>query len=78
MALAGTGKTLGKTIADIITAADAPPEAKTQIIQVWGEIGEAIIAHIITHAEVAPGIAVATTGTPAAQTGATTASGSIV
>ena len=78
MALTGTGKILGKSIADIITASDAPIEAKTQITELWGKIGDAIVNHIISNAEVAAGISVATTGSPAAQTGATTAPGKIM
>jgi hypothetical protein len=78
MALAGTGKTLGKSIAEKITVSEASPEIKAEIVKVWEKIGDEIIKHIIANAEVASGIPVSTTGLPAAQTGATTASGKLI
>ena len=68
---------LGTAIANKVMASDAPADIKTQITNSWIDIADIIINHIkgatIT---VAAGITVATTGTAAAQTGATTSPGS--
>ena len=58
MALAGTGAALGDKIAAIITASNAPAEAKNAIKLQWEAIGEAIVNHVIEKAEVAAGIVV--------------------
>jgi hypothetical protein len=77
MALDGTGASLGDKIAALIIAPDAPPEARQRIIMLWENIGETIVAHFISNTEldVNSGIAVSTTGSAAAQSGATTAKG---
>lgn len=69
--------TLGKAIADLIIDANAPADMKAKITAQWTDIAGAIIDHIKDNAQVtvAAGIAVSTTGTAAAQTGATTATG---
>jgi hypothetical protein len=71
------GKTLGDAIAGVITAADAPEDVKNQIKLLWEAIGGIIVSHIQTNAQVtvAAGIPVSTSGSPAAQTGATTSTG---
>ena len=68
---------LGKAIADMIVSASAPAEQKAQIQSLWTDIAGAIIDHITTNATitVAAGIPVSTAGTAAAQTGATTSTG---
>lgn len=75
--MAMDGKTLGDTIANIIISPDAPAEQRDSITKLWENIGNAIVSHIqgatIT---VAAGIPVSTTGSAAAQTGATTSTGS--
>ena len=67
---------LGKAIADLIIDASAPADMKTKITTQWTDIAGAIIDEIkkatIT---VAAGIPVSTTGSAAAQTGATTSTG---
>jgi hypothetical protein len=78
MALAGTGAALGDKIAAIITASDAPADSKAAIKNLWEAIGAAIVAHVVENAQVAGGIPVSTTGGAAAQTGATTAPGSLL
>jgi hypothetical protein len=77
MALNGTGDSLGDKIAALIIAQDAPPEARQKITKLWEDIGETIVAHFISNTEldVNSGIAVSTTGSSAAQSGATTAKG---
>ena len=78
MGLAGTGAALGDKIADIITASDAPAEMKGAIKTMWESIGGVIVDHIVSNAKIEAGIPVSTTGTAAAQTGATTGQGIIV
>ena len=67
---------LGKAIADLIIAEDAPADMKTKITKQWTDIAGAIIDEIkkatIT---VAAGIPVSTAGSATAQTGATTSTG---
>jgi hypothetical protein len=77
MALNGTGEALGDKIADLIIASEASAEARQEITELWENIGKTIVDHFISNAEleVEPGISVSTTGTAAAQTGATTAKG---
>lgn len=50
---------------------------KQNLTQVWTTILTEIFNHIKTQGQVNPGIPVATTGSPTAQTGATTAPGVI-
>lgn len=67
---------LGKAIADLIIDKNAPADMKAKITSQWTNIAGAIIDEIkkatIT---VAAGIPVSTTGSPTAQTGATTSTG---
>lgn len=67
---------LGKAIADLIIDENAPADMKTKITSQWTNIAGAIIDEIkkatIT---VAAGIPVSTSGSPTAQTGATTSTG---
>jgi hypothetical protein len=55
------------------TPADAAPQQKFA-----DAVADAVVSYLQASAAVAPGIAVATTGTAAAQTGATTAPGTIL
>ena len=67
---------LGKAIADLIIDENAPADMKAKITSQWTNIAGAIIDEIkkatIT---VAAGIPVSTAGSPTAQTGATTSTG---
>lgn len=76
--MAMNGDVLGKAIAEAILDARATEEAKEQCISFWQKIGNEIVSHIQENAEVPAGISVSTTGTQSAQTGATTAPGSVV
>jgi len=78
MALQGTGNALGEKIAAIILHPDAPLASKQEITAKWRDIGTAIVNHIIQNLEIPPGVTVATTGTAAAQTGATTGPGKTI
>jgi len=75
--MALNGNLLGTEIANAIINASAPPEVKTEVIKLWQKIGGAIVDHITKNAEIPAGIAVSTTGSPTAQTGATTAPGKV-
>ena len=50
---------------------------KSDYARLWNAVGNAIVKHIKDNAEVTAGIPVSTTGSATAQTGQTTASGSI-
>lgn len=67
---------LGKAIADLIIDKNAPADMKAKITSQWTNIAGAIIDEVkkatIT---VAAGISVSTAGSPTAQTGATTSTG---
>ena len=67
---------LGKAIADLIIDKNAPADMKAKITSQWTNIAGAIIDEIkkatIT---VAAGIPVSTAGSPTAQTGSTTSTG---
>ena len=67
---------LGKAIADLIIDENAPADMKAKITSQWTNIAGAIIDEIkkatIT---VAAGIPVSTAGSPTAQSGATTSTG---
>ena len=67
---------LGKAIADLIIDKNAPADMKAKITSQWTNIAGAIIDEIkkatIT---VAAGIPVSTAGSPTAQSGATTSTG---
>ncbi|MDR2193880.1 MAG: hypothetical protein LBP19_05355 [Treponema sp.] len=75
--MALNGVTLGDAIANILMDANAPEDMKTNIKTLWEQIGAAIVSHIQANGivTVQAGIPVSTTGSPAAQTGATTAPG---
>jgi hypothetical protein len=77
MPLAGTGRLLGDKIAAEIIAPDADPDVRQAIIARWEDIGDIIVAHILTNAQVSvdAGIPVATTGASGPQNGATTGPG---
>jgi hypothetical protein len=77
MAITNTGKDLGDAIAALIIAPDADADVKKGIIKLWEDIGDVIVNHFINNAElvVDAGIAVSTSGSAVAQTGATTAPG---
>ena len=75
--MAMNGNILGAELALIITAPDAPPFMQDQILELWQKIATTIVMHIQTQALVNPGIPVATAGSAAAQTGATTGPGTI-
>lgn len=74
--MAMNGKTLGDNIADIIISSDAPAEQKAQVKALWEKIGAAIVDHIKkADITVAAGIPVSTAGSPTAQSGSTTGTG---
>ena len=75
--MAMNGNQLGDEIAAAIMNSGAPAEVQQQVILLWEKIGTAIVSHITTNAIVEQGIPVATSGTAAAQTGATTGPGAI-
>jgi hypothetical protein len=67
---------LGDKIAARITASNASDEAKAQVKALWEGIAQDFIDEVMkADITVAQGIPVSTTGSPAAQTGATTATG---
>ena len=74
--MAMSNASLGKAIADLIIDKNAPADMKAKITSQWTNIAGAIIDEIkkatIT---VAAGIPVSTAGSPTAQTGATTSTG---
>ena len=71
------GKQMGKEVADAIMNMSAPPDVKAQCTELWEKICTAIVEHIQKNAIVPPGIAVTTAGNSSAQSGATTAPGSV-
>lgn len=71
------GNTLGQEICDVICDPSAPPEVRAKVLELWQKIGTVIVTHIQKNAEVPPGIAVETKGSPAAQAGETTAPGKV-
>lgn len=75
--MAMNGDTLGVAIADAIMDASASEAGKTQCREFWKKVANEIVSHIQSNAEVPAGISVSTTGTSTAQTGATTAPGSV-
>lgn len=76
--MAMNGDALGKAIAEAVLDAGATAEAKEQCIAFWQKVSNEFVKHIKENAEVPAGISVSTTGTQSAQTGATTAPGSVV
>jgi len=68
---------MGTAVANAIIHSSAPPEVKAEVVKLWQTICTEIVNHIVTNAEVPAGISVATTGTAAAQTGATNAPGKV-
>lgn len=74
--MALNGKILGDNIANLIIDSDAPADQKAAIMKLWEDIGGAIVDHIKgATVTVAAGIPVSTAGSPTAQTGATTSTG---
>lgn len=69
--------TLGKAIAKRIIDSNAPSDMKKKVEDLWIGIAGEIIDHIKANAQitVAAGIPVSTAGSPTAQTGATTSTG---
>lgn len=76
--MAMNAQTLGKAIAAQIIDADAPADMKKKIEDMWVAIAGEIVDHITNNAQVKAGIPVSTTGSSSAQTGATTAPGTIM
>lgn len=75
--MAMNGDILGKAIADAIVDSEATAEGKQKCEEIWKKIAGEIVSHIQNYATVPAGISVSTTGTQTAQTGATTAPGSV-
>lgn len=50
--MAMSGKALGDSIAEIVTASDAPEAMKEQIKAMWESIGTAIVSHIVENIEI--------------------------
>lgn len=71
------GDAMGTAIANAIMDSGATAEAKAEVIKFWQKICGEIVSHIQANAEVPAGISVTTSGTAAAQSGATTAPGKI-
>ncbi len=76
--MAMNGDTLGQAIADAIVDAGASAAGKAQCEAFWKKVANEIVDHIKNNAEVPSGISVSTTGTSTAQSGATTAAGSVI
>ena len=76
--MAMNGDDLGIAIANVIIDSSAPESAKAICREFWKKISNAIVEYITNNAEVEAGIPVSTEGTQTAQTGKTTAPGSIV
>lgn len=75
-----TGSAMGDAIATAVQGVTPPSPADAgdaYLKAYWEAVGTAIVNYITAHAQVNVGIAVATTGTASAQTGATTAPGTI-
>ena len=75
--MAMDGDVLGKAIADAVVDSGASAEGKAQCTAFWKKVAAEIVSHIQGNAQVNSGIPVSTTGSAAAQTGATTAPGTI-
>lgn len=76
--MAMNGDTLGIAIANAVLDSGATAEAKVQCQDFWKKVANEIVSHIKNNAEVPAGISVSTTGSSTAQTGSTTAPGSVV
>lgn len=76
--MAMNGDTLGIAIADAVLDSGATADAKVQCQEFWKKVANEIVSHIKSNAEVPAGISVSTTGSSVAQTGSTTAPGSVV
>lgn len=70
------GNAMGQEIWDAVKAATGQPDSP-EALAVWKAVAGAIVAHIKTNAQIPAGIAVSTTGSASAQTGATTAPGTV-
>lgn len=75
--MAMNGDTLGMAIATAVLDSGASAAGKAQCEEFWKKVANEIVSHIQSNAEVPAGISVSTTGSPTAQTGATTAPGSV-
>lgn len=76
--MAMDGDAMGTAIANAIMDSGASEEGKAACIAIWKKIANEIVSHIQNNAEVPAGISVSTTGSQSAQTGATTAPGSVL
>jgi hypothetical protein len=75
--MAMNGDTLGTAIATAVLDSGASAAGKAQCEEFWKKVANEIVSHIQSNAEVPAGISVSTTGSSTAQTGATTAPGSV-
>lgn len=75
--MAMSAAVLGPAIANHIIDANASPEMRAKITQMWTDIAGEIITHITSMGQVNAGIPVSTAGSAVAQTGATTGTGTI-
>jgi hypothetical protein len=76
MAVAGTGKELGRKIAAKIIAPDAPPAARQAIIALWEGIGDVFVDHFVQKTGVNVNAGIFVQVTPSNGTGSTTSTGS--
>jgi hypothetical protein len=70
------GLAIAKTLMDK-SAIPPTPDMIVNIQQFWKDVSKDVVDHITDNAEVPAGIEVATTGSAAAQTGATTSAGQV-
>jgi hypothetical protein len=71
---------LGLALSGVVVSASSVPPGPDQLANLqafWKDMADAIITHIQDNAEVPAGIAVSTSGSPSAQTGETTTSGTV-
>ena len=80
--MAMNGDTLGLAIAAAVLDPGASAEGKAQCEAFWKKVGNEIVSHIVTNAEVPAGITVTTTdtvpGVHSAHTGSTVAPGQVI
>lgn len=67
--MAMDGNAMGTAVTNAIIHADAPPEAKAEVLKLWQKICTEIVNHIVQNAEVPAGISVATSGGAGATSG---------
>jgi hypothetical protein len=78
--MAMDGDVLGLAIAAVLIGKSTVPPTPEMVLnmqQFWKDVSAEMVGHITDFAEVPAGIAVSTTGSPTAQTGATTDAGKI-